>query len=71
MKRRLSLDPQSIDDANWYYEERKGLTLVHEVRNATSGTLIRTDTVTIPWAMLAATFRRKWPEGAPGERSGR
>src|SRR6266581_2581164 len=54
--RPLSLEPIQIDKSNWYYEEHRGLLLVHEVRDGEK--YVRTEQITIPWAKLKATMRR-------------
>lgn len=46
-----SLEPQLINENNWYYEERRGVALVHEVPGGV-------DYVLIPWRMLVATMKR-------------
>lgn len=56
-KSKLSLDPQQIDKENWYYEEKKGVLLVHEIR--TKDGYLRTDQILIPWRMIAASMKRK------------
>jgi len=43
----LSLEPQEIDEHNWYYEEKKGIFIVHEVIQY--GNCVQADTFTIPW----------------------
>lgn len=50
------LDPQHIDDETWFYEDRKGLLIVHEIR--TAGSYVRTDQFMIPWQKLTAAVRR-------------
>jgi hypothetical protein len=52
----MSNEPQKIDEQNWYYEERRGVCLVHEVW--IEGRHVRTDQVYIPWRLLRATMKR-------------
>jgi len=53
-----SLEPQTINDQNWYYEYPTYLLLVHEVRRD-DGTHIRTDTVKIYWRKIEASLARR------------
>ena len=39
----ISLEPITIDEHNWYYEEKDGITLVHEIYNKEK--YIRTDLI--------------------------
>ncbi len=50
-----------IDKNNWYYEEKKGICVVHQVCDK-SGTVIRTDQFYIPWKRLLESVRRKYPK---------
>lgn len=52
-----SNEPQNIDRTNWYYEERSGVTLIHEVYDENK-LYVRTDRIVIPWRMLKATMQR-------------
>lgn len=58
---KLKDQPIIIDDENWYYEEIKGLCMVHQVKD-TEGTLITTDTFYVPWKKVLESVRRKYPE---------
>ncbi len=55
---KLSLNPQRINDHNWYYEERAGISVVHEVRDPITNVHIRTDTIVIPWRKLRRSLSR-------------
>ena len=57
----LSLEAQDINHENWYYEEREGIRVVHEVRStlAPISAVIRTDEILIPWRMLRRSLQRK------------
>lgn len=63
MKEYLSLDPQEVNQFLWYYEENKGLNIVHEIRDSQGGYL-RTDQILIPWSKIERTYvrYRKWKE---------
>jgi len=52
----LSNSPQNVTDYDWYYEENKGILLVHEVCYA--GKHVQTDDVLIPWKMLKESLAR-------------
>jgi hypothetical protein len=51
-----SLEPQRIDDRNWYYEDAHAITFVHEV--ILNGVNVRTDQVSIPARALAKSLER-------------
>ena len=53
----LSPKPQDIDDQNWYYEEDQGIILIHRV--TPNGVFLQTDSIVIPWRMIAASLLRK------------
>lgn len=55
---RLKEKSRSIDKYNWYYEEPKGISFVHEVYR--HGTYLQTDIVLIPWKKLLESTRRKF-----------
>ena len=58
----LSRKSQNIDDYNWYYEEPKGIVVVHEVRHNKEGggPYIRTDILPlIPWRQIRISLKRK------------
>jgi hypothetical protein len=54
----LSNKPQTIDESSWYYEEKKGIEIVHEIKNK-DGSYLRTDFILIPWRKLKESLRRK------------
>jgi len=54
--RRPSLEPQGIDDVSWFYDDRKGLLVVHEFRERDK--YFRTDHFVIPWASILSAARR-------------
>jgi hypothetical protein len=57
---RLSRAPQNVGVNDWYYEEPKGIQVIHEIYDAYDPThYIRTDRVLIPWSMLRASVKRK------------
>jgi hypothetical protein len=49
--------PQNIDEHNWYYEEKNGIELIHQV-TSDNNEYIKTDSVFIPWETLAHSVRR-------------
>lgn len=51
------LGPHNINDVTWFYDDRKGLLVIHEIRGADSS-YIRTDQFVIPWRMVTAAVRR-------------
>jgi hypothetical protein len=53
-----SLNPQIIDEHNWYYEEANKIVLIHEVRDLKDGKCIRTDQIEIPWRKLIKSLAR-------------
>ena len=54
----LSREPQKIDLKNWYYEERTGIVVIHEVYSA-DGVYQQTDSIKIPWSKLETSLKRK------------
>lgn len=58
--RALSDQPQDLGEHDWYYEERKHLTLVHEVLDLKTGEYIRTDQIKIPWAKMFRSIHRAY-----------
>ena len=52
----ISIAPQEINETNWYYEDRDGIDLIHEVY--TRDVCLRTDHIKIPWKMLRASLAR-------------
>ncbi len=51
------LEPQHIDEHNWYYEYPTHLLLVHEVHKS-DGTYIKTDTVKLYWRKIETSMKR-------------
>jgi hypothetical protein len=54
----LSLNPQHVATDCWYYEERRGINVVKEIRTP-QGDYIRTEQFVIPWRMLQASLARR------------
>jgi hypothetical protein len=54
-----SVAPQNIDEHNWYYEEKDGIEIIHQV-SAGGMDCVRTDSIFIPWERLTDTVRRHW-----------
>ncbi len=50
-------DPKMIDEETWFYENRKGLLVVHEIRDGLNR-YIHTDQFTIPWKLVIAAAQR-------------
>jgi len=50
--------PMNVDAFNWYYEEEKGISFVHEVYR--EGEYLQTDTIFIPWKRLLESVKRKY-----------
>jgi len=50
--------PMLVDKFNWYYEEVKGISFVHEVYQGDE--LLQTDIIFIPWKKLLESVRRKY-----------
>lgn len=58
----MRLVPMNIDEDNWYYEEKKGICVVHRVVDEDGG-YRRTDQFYIPWKRLLESVRRKYEKG--------
>jgi hypothetical protein len=56
---KVRLTPMKIDACNWYYEEVRGISFVHEVYR--EGEFLQTDIILIPWKKLLESVRRKYP----------
>ena len=56
-KSALSNEPQNVGLYTWYYEEPKGLLVVHQVRTP-EGDLIQAEQFVIPWKLVSASMRR-------------
>lgn len=53
----LSRAPKRVNDMVWFYEEPRGIEIVHEIRNdGGKGKYIRTDTFLIGWRTLEAAL---------------
>lgn len=57
---KLREKPMPINEQNWYYEEPKGITLIHEVW--WEGNYRQTDRIFIPWKRLLESVRRRYGE---------
>ena len=55
-KKDLSRKPQNITKELWYYEEKGGFNIVHEIRE--SGRFIRTDQILISWRKILNSVKR-------------
>ncbi len=53
-----TIKPIHVTDTCWLYGERDGLAVVQEYRDG-NGELIKTLTVTIPWAKIARAKSRR------------
>ena len=53
----LSLSPQNINDRTWYYEDKKGIEVYHEVYDGDR--FIKTVSVTVPWSKIRRSLKRK------------
>lgn len=55
----LRMSPQCInkEDGWWWYEERKGIYIVAEIRDH-DGSYIRTENMTIPWKRIRSALDR-------------
>lgn len=54
---RHSLTPKTIDPNTWFYDDAKGILVVHEVRYP-NGALIKTDQFIIPWRKVMSAVNR-------------
>ena len=52
-----SLDPQSVDKKTWYYENKRSITVVREIRDD-DGTYHRTEQFNIPISKLINSLKR-------------
>lgn len=55
-KKGLSREPQNITEETWYYEEKRGLNVIHEIRQL--GVYLRTDTILLPWRKVLNSVKR-------------
>jgi hypothetical protein len=51
------LGPHIVTEDLWFYENPKGLNIVHDIR-LESGQYVRTDQIIIPWRQVVAAVRR-------------
>lgn len=58
--RSLENQPQKIDAETWFYDDEKGLLVVHEARTA-NGDYLKTDQFIIKWPLLEAALQRHAP----------
>lgn len=56
--RAATTGPHDISKNDWFYEERHGLLLVHQVHDK-AGNYICTEQVKIPWRKLEASLKRR------------
>ena len=56
-KPELNREPVTIDKLTWFYEERKGINLVHEER-AQDGAYIRTVQIILPYGKVKRAMAR-------------
>ena len=52
-----SNEPQTISKTAWYYEEPKGIEVIHEIRDADSK-FIKCEHIRIPYRLLRKTLAR-------------
>ena len=53
-------NPMNVSEHLWYYEEKKGITIVYEIYDRKTGGYIRTDQFMIPWKKLLESVNRKY-----------
>jgi hypothetical protein len=53
----LSMFPQQITDDCWYYEEPKGLVIMHRIY--AHNIYLKTDRIVIPWSKIRKSLNRK------------
>lgn len=54
----LSAKPQAVDERTWYYEEPRGVLVIHQVFNE-MGVYMLTRQFLIPWGVLRLSLSRK------------
>lgn len=60
MKQGLKSEPINVSQNIWYYEERKGISIVHRFATDNGSSIsILTD---IPWKRLLESVKRKYPK---------
>lgn len=52
-----SKEPQTVNVDTWFYDGKRGITVVHEARTK-AGEYIQTDQFLIPWSKLEAALKR-------------
>lgn len=62
----LSLSPQDVTTDLWYYEEKRGINIVHQIK--VNGVYVRTDQIIIPWEMIRTSLARKDKRKLPRKR---
>ena len=53
----LSLKPQNVNTSTWYYEERRGICVVRQIRDK-DDVLRQSDTFYLPWKKIEASVDR-------------
>lgn len=61
-----SLNPQNVDRQTWYYEERKGICVVRQIRSP-DDELVQADMFYLPWRKIEASVKR-WRAAAAKRR---
>ena len=56
-RRRISLDPNHINQDTWYYEGKRGIEVVNRVQDG-DGNYLATSTAMVPWKKIRASMRR-------------
>jgi hypothetical protein len=54
----LSFSPQKLNDEWWYYEEKKGIEIIHPIWSE-DRIYIGTHSVIIPWRKIEMSLKRK------------
>jgi len=60
------LKPKQIrgNPCAWWYEDARGIDVIHEIRDNANNLYTRTDHIRIPWSHLAAAMRRSYRKRA-------
>lgn len=53
----MSPAPQHTSDETWFYDDKRGLLVVHECRK--DGEFVQTDQFVIPWRAIDAAIKRR------------
>ncbi len=56
-----------IDEHNWYFEEEKGIDVIHEIYDKIG--YVKTDRILIPWKRLLESVTRKYEDYNPSKRN--